>query len=131
MGRGRSLALTGTLLLLMPGLVACGAGDDSSPDAPDAPTNASVKDFCAVVTGAGSDVHGTLRRLIAIGTPPDTDPASRQGFETLVTELDKIPSGATVDPNTLGQAEQRQVMTFFVYAAQKCVKGRDIFSSSP
>ena len=100
--------------LLVVGLLA-GCGDDGAggDDAADAPSDASVEEFCQPfvdmlheVSAQGEDLSDadavqlakeTADKLRETGTPADMPEDARRGFELVVEKLAELPDDATKD----------------------------------
>jgi hypothetical protein len=124
--------------VLAVGLLA-GCGDDGA-DAADAPSNASVEEFCQPfvdmlqeVTEQGEDISDedavalakeTADKLREAGTPEDMPEDARQGFELVVKKLADLPDDATKDEVEKAQAlteeEQKYSDALSKYIAEKC-----------
>ncbi len=133
----KRMSLLATPLLVV-GLLA-GCGDDAA-DAADAPTNASVEEFCqpfvdmlTEVTATGEDISDedavklakdTADKLSEAGTPEDMPEDARKGFELVVKKLAELPDDATKDEvekaQELTEEEQKYSDALGKYIAEKC-----------
>ena len=127
--------------LLVVGLLA-GCGDDGAAgaDAADAPSDASVEEFCQPfvdmlqeVSAQGDDLSDadavrlakeTADKLRETGTPADMPEDARKGFELVVEKLAGLPDDATKDEvekaQELTEEEQTYSTALSQYIASKC-----------
>jgi hypothetical protein len=127
--------------LLVVGLLA-GCGDDGAggDDAADAPSDASVEEFCQPfvdmlqeVSAHGEDLSDadavrlakeTADKLREAGTPEDMPEDARKGFELVVEKLAELPDDATKDEvekaQQLTEEEQTYSTALSQYIASKC-----------
>ena len=127
--------------LLVVGLLA-GCGDDGAggDDAADAPSDASVEEFCQPfvdmlqeVSAQGEDLSDedavrlakeTADKLREAGTPADMPEDARKGFELVVEKLAELPDDATKDEvekaQQLTEEEQTYSTALSQYIASKC-----------
>lgn len=88
-------------------LGACGG-----PKGSDAPTDASVEDFCGVIGDLSTlDPEKLVDDLVEVGTPDGIPGEAREGFEVMIDE-------ATADE--ISDADQTKVNTFVAYVAETC-----------
>jgi hypothetical protein len=135
----RTSRLAAPLLLL--GLLA-GCGDDGAGggDAADAPSDASVEEFCQPfvdmlqeVSAEGEDLSDadavrlakeTADKLRETGTPADMPEDARRGFELVVEKLADLPDDATKDEvekaQELTDEEQTYSTALSQYIASNC-----------
>ena len=93
--------------VLSGGLVACGG-----PQGADAPTDASVEDFCRTIGDLSTlDPEKLVDDLAEVGTPEGIPADAREGFEVMIDE-------ATADE--ISDADQGKVNTFVAYVAETC-----------
>lgn len=98
LGAGAILATT---------LVACGG-----PTGADAPTDASVEDFCSTIGDLSTlDPEQVVDDLAEVGTPDGIPADAREGFEVMIDE-------ATADQ--ISEADQDKVNAFVAYMAEAC-----------
>ena len=127
--------------LLVVGLLA-GCGDDGAggDDAADAPSDASVEEFCQPfvdmlqeVSAEGEDLSDadavqlakeTADKLRETGTPADMPEDARRGFELVVAKLAELPDDATKDEvekaQELTEEEQTYSTALSEYIASNC-----------
>ena len=127
--------------LLVVGLLA-GCGDDGAAgdDAADAPSDASVEEFCQPfvdmlqeVSAQGEDLSDedavrlakeTADKLREAGTPADMPEDARKGFELVVEKLAELPDDATKDEvekaQELTEEEQTYSTALSQYIASNC-----------
>jgi hypothetical protein len=127
--------------LLVVGLLA-GCGDDAAgaADAADAPTHATVEEFCQPfvdmfqdISAQGEDISDedavrlakeTAEKLADAGTPDDMPQDARKGFELVVKKLSELPDDATKEEveeaQTLTEEEQQYSDALSRYVAEKC-----------
>lgn len=94
--------------LLVGTLAACGGG----PKGADAPTDASVADFCDVIGDlTTADPEKLVDDLAEVGTPDGIPDEARDGFEVMIDE-------ATADE--VSDADQEKVNALIVYITETC-----------
>jgi len=116
------------LVLAAGSLSACGGGPGA-----DAPTDASVDDFCAgfietfEVISSGDDeidAKDAADALAEAGTPEDISDEEREGFEIFVEALDGIGNGASQedveDADEFPEDEAEKGEAFINYATTTC-----------
>jgi hypothetical protein len=108
----------------------------------DAPTDASIEDFCAAKTwmvvegmdrffasGLPSDdelvvlVHDWAAELARVGTPDNMSPAARSGFEKLVARLEEMEAGDVEEGSFNwedGDWENDEEQSFARYVTNTC-----------
>jgi hypothetical protein len=127
--------------LLVAGLLAgCGDGGAGGGDAADAPSDASVEEFCQPfvdmlqeVSAQGEDLSDadavqlakeTADKLREAGTPVDMPEDARRGFELVVEKLAELPDDATKDEvekaQELTEEEQTYSTALSQYIASNC-----------
>ena len=127
--------------LLVAGLLAgCGEDGAGGADAADAPSDASVEEFCQPfvdmlqeVSAQGEDLSDedavrlakeTADKLRETGTPTDMPEDARRGFELVVEKLAELPDDATKDEvekaQQLTEEEQTYSTALSQYIASKC-----------
>jgi hypothetical protein len=125
--------------LLVVGLLA-GCGDDGGGDAADAPTDATVEEFCqpfvdmyqdVVSKGEGiSDADAvkiakdTADKLREAGTPEGMPEDARKGWELVIEKLNELDENATKEEvqaaQNLSVEEQKYSDALAQYVASKC-----------
>jgi hypothetical protein len=121
-------ALLVVAVLAAGSVAGCGGGVD-------APTNATVDDFCAGYVSVFKDVAGESGDITAeqikawgadlekTGTPRDISEDERAGFEIVVEfagDLDEGASGDDLQEPKVSEDEQQQVDDFLAYTQEKC-----------
>ena len=127
--------------LLVAGLLAgCGEDGAGGADAADAPSDASVEEFCQPfvdmlqeVSAEGEDLSDadavelakeTADKLRETGTPADMPEDARRGFELVVEKLAELPDDATKDEvekaQELTEEEQTYSTALSEYIASNC-----------
>ena len=127
--------------LLVAGLLAgCGEDGAGGADAADAPSDASVEEFCQPfvdmlqeVSAQGEDLSDadavqlakeTADKLRETGTPADMPEDARRGFELVVEKLAELPDDATKDEvekaQELTEEEQTYSTALSQYIASNC-----------
>ncbi len=127
--------------LLVAGLLAgCGEDGAGGADAADAPSDASVEEFCQPfvdmlqeVSAQGEDLSDgdavqlakeTADKLRETGTPADMPEDARRGFELVVEKLAELPDDATKDEvekaQELTEEEQTYSTALSEYIASNC-----------
>lgn len=101
------------LLVLLPMFAMLGLNGCGNIDASEAPTDASVDDFCEViedfaglepsvgesVRGWDTDFKNWPKKLVEVGTPADMTDQERRGFEVYVTTYDEWHGRSGYDRN--------------------------------
>lgn len=105
LSRHLRLVAAGTTLIA---LAACGG-----PKGADAPTDASVDDFCAVIgdLDLNGDASDLVDALSETGTPQGIPDDARAGFEVMIDE-------ATAEE--ISDADQEKVSAFIGYVGEEC-----------
>lgn len=118
--------ITASLLLAVGTTAACGGGSDSAESA-SAPTDASKKDFCAVITDTDSDSTGKdiAAKLNKVGTPTGVSKDVRSGFELFVKNIaafDSSPSDSELSKmqKDLDAADLATITAFITYVGTEC-----------
>ncbi|WP_232678414.1 hypothetical protein [Nocardioides sp. R-C-SC26] len=113
----RAAAVTAPFLLALT-LTACGGAGA------DAPTDASVEDFCSTFTTAtGAETpKDAADELAEVGTPEDIDDEAREGFEIMVDALDGAEDDASFDAveGEVSEDDTAKVTAFVTYAGTTC-----------
>ena len=133
------ISLLATPLLVVGLLAGCG-GDGGDADAAEAPSNATVEEFCqpfvdmlTEISAQGEDISDedavklakeTADKLREAGTPEDMPEDARKGFELVVAKLADLPDDATKDEvekaQELTEEEQKYSTALSQYIASKC-----------
>ena len=122
--------LLAAAVLLAGSVTACGGGGDV-----DAPTNASVDDYCTSFVSVFTDIAGdptaiTGKQIKAwgadleeTGTPKDMSDDERAGFEIFVKFAKDVDESATIDDiedPKVSDDEQQQVDDYLAYSQTAC-----------
>lgn len=121
--------LATSAILSMLGLAACGGGSTDV----DAPTDASVEDFCGAYVSLftegdveaikGEDITSWGEELEQVGTPEELSEDERAGFEILVSfagDVDADADLADIEDPDVSDDEQEQLDAFISYTATAC-----------
>ena len=118
--------LTASLMLVVTTTAACGGGSGGWSDS--APTDASKKEFCAVITGADNNITGKdlAKQLDKVGTPKTVSKDERKGFEVFVKKIGAL--GSKPSDSELSQMEKdlsaddlKAVTAFITYVSTECL----------